>query len=71
MTSHIGTSVIRRKIFSIGCAFERILDEHEQDCLNASTEMPKDYYSFMQDQDNSTKPVKPVVPMRDEKHWEL
>ncbi|XP_078377444.1 protein canopy 4-like [Oculina patagonica] len=50
---------------------ERILDEDEQDCLNASTEMPDDYYSFMQDS-NSTKPVeKPTIQMREDRQWEL
>ena len=41
------------------------------DCLNASTEMPDDYYSFMQD--NSTKPAeKPTIQMRkDNRDWEL
>ncbi|KAM7425545.1 Protein canopy 3 [Porites harrisoni] len=49
---------------------ERVLDENEQDCLSASTEMPADYYSFMQD-NNSSEPVKPTIPAREEKHWDL
>ena len=40
------------------------------DCLSASTEMPADYYSFMQD-NNSSEPVKPTIPAREEKHWDL
>ncbi|KAM7448545.1 Protein canopy 3 [Porites harrisoni] len=49
---------------------ERVLDENEQDCLSASTEMPADYYSFMQD-NNSSEPVKPTIPAKEEKHWDL
>lgn len=40
------------------------------DCLNASTELPADYYSFMQDT-NSSEPVKPTIPIREERQWEL
>ena len=33
--------------------------------------MPDDYYSFAQD-DKSTKPaLKPDIPMRDDRRWEL
>lgn len=49
---------------------ERVLDENERDCLNASTELPADYYSFMQDT-NSSEPVKPTIPIREERQWEL
>jgi len=49
---------------------ERVLNENEQDCLNASTEMPADYYSFMQD-NNSSVPAKPTIRMREDKQWEL
>ncbi|XP_068716077.1 protein canopy 4-like [Montipora foliosa] len=49
---------------------ERVLDINEQDCLDASTKMPEDYFSFMQE-DNSTDPVKPHIPMREDMKWEL
>ncbi|KAK2570471.1 Protein canopy 4 [Acropora cervicornis] len=45
---------------------ERVLDENERDCLNASTEMPADYHSFLQE-DNTTETIKPT----EETKWEL
>ncbi|XP_029194936.2 protein canopy 4-like [Acropora muricata] len=45
---------------------ERVLDENERDCLNASTEMPADYHSFLQE-DNTTETIQPT----EENKWEL
>lgn len=36
---------------------ERVLDENDRDCLNASTEMPADCHSLLQE-DNTTETIK-------------
>ncbi|KAK2570475.1 hypothetical protein P5673_005297 [Acropora cervicornis] len=45
---------------------ERVLDENDRDCLNASTEMPADCNSLLQE-DNTTETIKRI----EEKKWEL